>query len=310
MSSVQKVEFTHFTWINISNPTEKETSQLGEKYGFHPLDLADCLSLSHRSKIDVYPKYTFLVFLFPVYNRESQEIEQAELDIFISKNYLITVQNNDLKIFTDFFNLFRVSSDLRQKYQDESPEKLFYEILNKLFLYIFPMIDHLSADCDNIEKAIFSGKEKGMVSKILLIRRNITDFRKIVQVHKDVLKKLVYNLKDSPLFIMKKTDVYFENLVDYTKEIWGILENLKERIEALQQTNESQISFKLSDIMRILTIISVITFPITLLATVFGMNTIQSMPFVNNSFGFWYVVGLMILIIIGMLSVFKKKGWL
>lgn len=209
MPSVQKIEFPHFTWINMSNPTEKETMELGEKYGFHPLDLADCLSLSHRSKIDVYPKYTFLVFLFPIYNRKSREIEPTELDIFISKDYLVTVQNNNLKTFTNFFNLFRVSSDLRQKYQDESPEKLLYEILNKLFLYIFPMIDHLSADCDNIEKAIFSGKEKRMVSEILLIRRNITDFRKIVQVHKDVLKKLVYNLKDNTLFMMKKNRCLF-----------------------------------------------------------------------------------------------------
>ena len=172
------------------------------------------------------------------------------------------------------------------------------------------MVDHLDDDCDNIEKAIFSGREKHMVSEILVIRRNITDFRKIMQVHKNVLKKTIYNFKESPLYVMKKTDAYFESLVDYAKEIWDMLENLKERIEALQQTNESQISFKLSDIMRILTTISVITFPVTLVATIFGMNTIHAMPFVDHPLGFWYVIGVMILMIVGMLTIFKKKGWL
>jgi magnesium transporter len=310
MATTQKVSFPSFTWVNIANPTEKDMRRIGEKYKFHPLDLADCISPSQRTKVDVYPKYTFMVFLFPVYNSKTRELLTAELDIFIGKDFLITIHRNDLKVFTDFFDLFRLSSDLRKKYPDKSPEKLLYEILNKLFLYCFPMLDHLSLDCTNIEKAIFGGKEKIMISEILVIRRNITDFRKIMQVHKNALKKLIYSLKDNAIFVMKKTDAYFESLIDYTKEIWDTLENLKERIEAIQDTNESQISFKLSDIMRILTIISVITFPITLLATIFGMNTVKAMPFIDRPYGFWYVVGIMILIIGGMLTVFKKKGWI
>ncbi|NUM25214.1 MAG: magnesium/cobalt transporter CorA [Candidatus Buchananbacteria bacterium] len=310
MPKVQKVSFAHFDWINITDPSETEINQLGQEYKFHPLDLADCISTSHRSKIDVYQKYTFLVLLFPVFDEKNRQIDSTEFNIFISKNYLITINRGNLKIFTDFFDLFRVSSDMRQKYDDKSPEKLLYEMLHKIFYYIFPMIDHLSEDCDNIENAIFAGKEKKMVSEILVIRRNITDFRKIMQVHKNVLKKLIYNLKDSPLFVMKKTDAYFESLLDYTKEIWDTLENLKERIEALQQTNESQIQFRLNDIMRILTIISVIVFPVTLLAGIFGMNTTHSMPFLNNEFGFWYIIGIMVCIVLGMLLFFKKKRWL
>lgn len=309
MANIQKIEFKNFSWTNIKKPTEQEMRSLQEKYNFHPLDLADCLSISQRSKVDVYPDYTFIVLLFPVYNRKTREIEDSELDVFIGADYLITVHNGNLPVLNDFFDLFRVTSNLREKYSDRSPERLLYEILNKLFMYVFPMIDHLSADCNTIEKAIFSGREQKMISEILIIRRNITDFRKIMQVHKNVLKKTIFTLKNNPKYMMKKTDAYFESLVDHAKEIWDTLENLKERIEALQQTNESQISFKLSDIMRILTIISVITFPITLLATIFGMNTIQAMPFLNNPFGFWYVVGIMIVVVVGMLMVFKKKGW-
>ncbi|MBN1779440.1 MAG: magnesium transporter CorA family protein [Candidatus Buchananbacteria bacterium] len=310
MGQTKKIEFKHFEWINITDPGKKEIENLGEKYKFHPLDLQDCLNTSYRSKIDTYDEYTFLVLLFPVYDYETREIVPSEIDVFISSEYLITINHGNIKPFDDFFDLFRVTSTLREKYTDRSPERLFYEILNKLILYVFPMVDHLNDDCNKIEKAIFSGREKRMIWEILIIRRNITDFRKIMQVHKNVLKKAVNNFKDSNLYAIKKTDAYFESLVDYTKEIWDMMENLKERIEALQQTNESQISFKVSDIMRILTIISVITFPVTLLATVFGMNTVHAMPFVNNPNGFWYVIGVMTALITAMIAIFKKKGWM
>ena len=310
MNKVQKINFENFEWVNIIDPTEKEMNDLRVAHDFHPLDLADCLAASHRSKVDVYPEYTFVVFIFPSYNRTTREIESTEINFFISNNYLITVHHGTLDVFNEYFNLFTLSPDLRKKYADRSPEKLLYEVLNKIFLYILPIIDHVSDDSDNIERAIFTGRERKMISEILVIRRNITDLRKIMQVHKNVLKKAILNFKESPLFVMKKTDVYFESLLDYTKEIWDTLENLKERIEALQQTNESQISFRLADIMRILTIISVVMFPVSLLAAIFGMNTNQSMPFVDSPYGFWYVIGIMVVIVMIMLAIFRKKDWI
>ena len=310
MAKTQVIDFPNFQWIDIENPDAETMADLGKKYDFHPLDIADTLSTSYRSTMDAYPAYTFITLLFPVFNRQTKEIESSELNLFVGSDFIITIHQGHLTTLKDFYHAFHISPELRNKYNDKSPERLVYELLNKMFLYILPMIDHLGDDCDNIEKAIFSGKERRMISEILLIRRNITDFRKIMQVHKTVIKKVINSFKHNNIFVIKKTDVYFESLLDYTKEIWDTLENLKERIEALQESNESQISFKLSDIMRILTIISVVTFPITLLATIFGMNTVISMPFVNSPLGFWYLIAMMFAMIVGMLVYFKKKGWM
>ena len=310
MSSIKKIDFKNFSWINISKPAKEDIEKLGVDYGFHPLDLADCIAPSYRSKIDIYKNYTFIVLLFPVYNYQTQEITATELDVFISNKYLITIHRDELKIFNDFFNLCQITPSQKQKYTDKSPERLFYEILNRLYIYLFPMVDHLVKDCDLIEKAIFSGSEQKMIYEILIIRRNITDVRKMAQVYKNILKKAITEFKDNSLYVMNKTDIYFESLIDATKEIWDMLENLKERIEALQQTNESQISFKLSNTMKILTVISVITLPITLLATIFGMSLISSMPLYTNPFGFWYVLTGMAAVLSVMLIVFRKKGWL
>mgnify|MGYP001569735073 FL=1 len=172
------------------------------------------------------------------------------------------------------------------------------------------MLAHLIIDCDRIEEAIFSRPTPQLNSDLLLVRRNITDFRQITQTHKNFLKKLTAMLKASPLYVMKTADVYYENLVDHTKENWDTLEALKERIEALQQSHEAQLSFRLGHIMKTLTILSVLTFPLTLLATLFTITPQGGMPFVYHPAGFWLVVGTLAAFAAGMLAVFKRKKWL
>lgn len=306
----QKIEFKHFNWINISDPDKQTTEKLLTEFPFHPLEIEDSLTVSFRSKVDIHDNYMFIVLLFPVFNRETREIEAAELNIFVSGSYVVTIHNGNLDAFNNFLELFRISSEARQRFTDKSPEALVYEMLNRMYLYVLPMIDHLADDCDTIENAIFHGRERQMISQILHIRRNITAVRKIMQIHKNVLKKTIGEFKNNKGYVLKKTDAYYQTLVDYTKEIWDVLDNLKERIEALQETNESQISFQISDIMRVLTVISFITFPATLLAAIFGMNAVNAMPFIMNPYGFWYIIGVMMLMIVAMVAVFKRKGWL
>lgn len=308
MAKIKTLHFQNFDWINVENPEQNEIEYLREKYRFHPLDLKECLQYSQRTKLDIYDEYAFFISLFPVFHRSTRKITAGQIKFFISKKNLIMIHHGDVRVVSDFWKIFEISDELRAKFTDGSPERLLYELLNRIFLYCFPMIDHLITDCDKIDEAIFSDQESRMISEILIIRRNITDFRKIMQVHKNVLKRLVSYLKESPLYVMKKTDAYFESLVDYTKEIWDTLDNLKERIEALQDSNESRLSFKLSYIMKTLTLISVFTFPLTLFATLFAMS-IPGIPFSKSPYGFWYAVILLFFLFIFMFSVFKKNKW-
>jgi magnesium transporter len=170
------------------------------------------------------------------------------------------------------------------------------------------MLDHICIECDHIEKKIFKGFERQMVKELSITRRNITDYRKILQSHKNVLKKLTSALQESALFLIQKTDYYYNDLLDYIKEIWDILEGLKERIEALQETNESLITFRLNDIMKFLTIISVTLLPLSVIAQLFGMNT-EYLPFNDLKYGFWIIVGLCILVVILMIAFFRKRRW-
>ena len=306
MTNIKRAEFKHFDWINIQQPDNESVRFLSENFNFHPLNIQECLLDTTRSKIDIYSTYTYFIHIFPVYIRSTREIKPIKISFFVGKKFLITLPRSPMSTFHEFFSIFEGNKILCENFREGSPEKLLYEILSNVLLYCYPMIDHLIKDCDNIQEQIFSGNERKMVS---VIRRNITDFRKIMQGHKNVLKKLITFLKVNTQFVMKKDDIYFENLIDHTKEIWDTLCNLKERIEALQETNESQISYKLSDIMKMLTIISVITFPLTLIGTIFTMQ-LSGMPFQANPNGFWIVIIIMGTILTGMLTFFKKKGWM
>lgn len=307
--NIQEIKYQNLRWINILNPKQEEIEYLRQNFNFHPLDLEDCVTPTQRPKIDEYEKYHFMVLLFPIYDRKKREIISEEVHFFISDSYLITIHNNALEPLSDFFHLCQNSQEIRKKYFIGTAEKILYYVLEKLLMSIYPMLDHIILDINNIEKEIFAGEEKQMVKEILIIRRNITDFRKIMQAHKKTLQKLATGLQESDLFLIQKTDPYYNDLIDHTKEIWDALEGYKEAIEALQETNESLISNRINEIMKTLTVISVTMLPITLIASLFGMNT-DYLPFKEHPFGFWIVLTITMIVIGSLIFTLKKKKWI
>lgn len=309
MSGIKKITTSQLTWINIVNSEEEEISFLREHYKFHPLDLKESYGSvrSQRPKLDDHKDYLFLVLHFPIYHKKTRRIQPEEIDFFVGKNFLITIHNNELIPLKDFFKICFDSEHYRERYLSKNPSVLLYEILDRLLYHLFPMLDHMGEDIEKIEKNIFGGNEKKMLKEILLIKRNITNFRKIMQSHKTIIKKLI--AMDSTYFPKVDMGPYYHNLIEETKDIWEILETQKETIDALHQTNETSISFKLNDIMKTLTIFSVIVFPLTLIASIFGMNT-QYSPFVGHPNDFWIIMGIMASLTLFMYLYFKLRKWI
>lgn len=306
--SLAEIRSKNLRWVNIVRPEKKEIDFLKNNYPFHPLNLEDCLICGQRPKIEKYPKYFFLVLIFPVYNRQTREIEPSEIDFFVGEDYLITVHDDKLIPFRNFYRQCREEKTKEEIFSD-GPGLLLYQILDKLLCYCYPMLDHLSIDVRNIEKQIFSGSDKKMVSEILIIRRNITDFRKIMQAHKNTLKKLATLIKDNGLPQNSRLTVFYNDLIELTKEIWDHLESFKESIEALQQTNESLISNRLNDIMKTFTTISVIIFILTLIASIFSINA-KGTPLMTHAWSFWFILTVLFITALVSWQLFKKKRYL
>lgn len=304
---INKIKTKKVDWLHISKPTREDMEYLKKEYDFHPLDIEDCLNKVQRPQINEYSHYIFLIMTFPHYNRETREIESSEVDFFIGSKFLITITDGLISTVNDFFAEIQVNNFAREKYMSTHPAFLLYEILHRLQNYTFPMLDHVSQDIENIEKRIFEGQEKKVVREILNIKRNIVNLRKIMQAHKNIIKKLM--AADSKFFMTNKLDIYFSNILDQTKDIWDILETQKENINAFQETNESLISYKLNDIMRILTVISVIMIPANLVASIFGMN-LKHTPLVGNNYDFYFIMAIIFAVMASFLIFFRRKDWL
>lgn len=295
-------------WININNAGKNEIEYLRKKYSFNikHLQFSSAKMISPRSIVQRDNGYAFLILHFPF--KKNDHIASTEIDFFIKKDLLITVHNNEFSAINSFFNIFKKDGDSLLSYKSESAVILLYELLEKAMEACYALLDKNSIELDEVEEMIFSQKQRKAVSKILNLRRNIINFRKTVQNHKNILEKL--EEEEGDLAPKKELKQRYGQLIDHTRKIWEALDNQKEMIEILNDTNESLMNYRLNDIMKTLTIFSVIVFPLTLLAAIFGMNTMGGMPFANHSNGFWIIILLMLAGSLSMILFFRKKKWL
>jgi magnesium transporter len=305
---INKIKTKKLEWVHIVKPSREEVDYLKETYDFHPLDLEDCLVKVQRPQINEYAHYLFFILTFPVYNRRTKEIESSEIDFFIGAKYLVTISDGLIISLENLFNEVKTNEYSKDKYlMSTHPIFLLYEILHRLQNYTLPMLDHISRDIEDIERRIFRGEEKALVKEILHTKRNIVDFRRTMQAHKNIIKKIMETKNN--FFMHTNTEIYFSNILDRTKDIWDILESQKEDISTFQETNESLISYRLNDIMKTLTIISVVLLPATLIASLFGMSS-EYLPFADSPSAFYYVVSFITAVALLLLLYFRKKDWL
>ncbi len=309
MLHITTIKHNDFAWHIIDKPTKKQINWLTANFKFTQQDICDCLPPIQRPKLVDREDYLFMILLFPYYDEETRRIMPSEVDFFISKNELVIIHNNELQPLKELIDECQKNKLARETFLSDG-SKLLYELLNRLLHYCFPILTHVNQEIDNIEIDILKISEKrmGIISEILRIKRNIVNFRKIMQAHKSVMSKFIS--RSVRFFPPTYLHNYFNNLVNHTKDIWDFLENYKDTINALHETHESLLSHQLNEIIKTLTIFSVIVFPLTLLAAIFGMNAIGGMPFINSPHSFWLVLGIMLIGALGMLIYFKLRRWL
>ena len=306
--NVESIDGTGLRWVNIESPSPLEMGWLEEHYEFHPLDLEDVLSRNQRPKIDEYPDYLFIVLHFPVFDRSVGRLNAGELDIFVGRDSLVTIPNQPLQPVQYLFERCRTKEETREQHFSKGSGYLLYRIIDDSFDYCFPMLRKIGNKLDAVEDEIFEGRSEEVVRDIHNVKQEIINFRKVVRPQRTVLTDLE-NAKQPFLAPTEgELEVYFDDIGDSHERIWDMLENYKEAVEALEDTNEAVISHRVNDILRFLTSISVIVLPLTLIASIWGMNV--GVPGEGNSADFFIVVGAMLALLIGMVAYFRRRGWL
>ncbi len=293
----------NYTWIDIEEPDSKDIEFLRNKYKFHHLALEDCLSSIQRPKIDTYNEYLFLVFHLPRHHKIRHRTLPQEVDIFIGKNFIITLHQKGIKPIDQIFQqVDGGSNDLRT----ENPSMLLYEILDRSFDFCFPMLDKISDKLDYLEDELYHDGSRENLEKIAILERDIINFRRIINPQRHIVRD-IESMKSS--YLDKEIDIYFGDIADKIERIWDLLNNYKEVSEVLQHTSESILTHKLNEIIKILTIISVIMLPLTVITGFYGMNVV-GLPLANHKLASEFIIGILTVVILVMLLYFNRKKWL
>ena len=286
--SVEQIDSAGLRWVNIEHPGALERAWLEEHFDFHALDLEDVLSRNQRPKIDVYDDYLFIVLHLPVFDRAARRLGTGELDLFVGPGYLVTIPNQPLQPVEYLFERCRGKEELREQLFSRGSGYLLYRLVDDSFDYCFPMLRKIGNKLDALEDDIFEGRSEEVVRDISNVKQEIINFRKVIRPQRPVLRDLE-KVKQRYLATDLDLEIYFDDIVDAHERIWDMLENYKEVVEALEETNESVISHRLNDILRVLTSISVIVLPLTLIASIWGMNS--RVPGEDSLVAFFIVLG-------------------
>jgi magnesium transporter len=304
---VRELHSSGLTWIHLDAPVSEQAEELAERFGWHALDVEDVLSKRQRPKVDDYleESYLFAVLHFPVYDKTIGRLNAGELDIFLGSDYLVTLPNVQLDPVSRLFRRCSEDEELRERLFSKGSGLLLYEVLDDLFDYCFPILDKIGHKLDVVEDQMFEGRSEEVVRDISNVKQEIISYRKIIKPERSTLRLFERHVER---FLPEELELYFDDIVDAAERIWDLLDNYKEVVEALEDTNESVISHRQNRVLQILTLFSVVLLPLTLISGIFGMNV--NFPGYGTHVAFWVIVGVMATTIVGMLAFVRAKRWL
>jgi magnesium transporter len=304
-SQVEVIEALDIRWVNIEQPRVSHRAWLEERFDFHALDYEDVFSRNQRPKIDEYDDYLFIVLYFPRFDKHVGRLNAAELDLFVGPDFLVTLPNESLQPVEYLFERCRANDELREQWFSKGTGYLLYKIVDACVDASFPMLAKMGNKLERIEDEIFEGRSKEVVRDISNVKQEIINFRKIVRPQRAVFGDLE---RTKQRYLAEDLDVYFDDINDASERVWQILETYKETVEALEATNESVLSHQLNDVLRVLTVLTVVFLPLTLIASIFGMNV--HVPGEEQTVPFWVIIALMVVLGAGMIAFFRRRNWL
>jgi magnesium transporter len=309
---VHELTASGLTWVNVVAPDVETSTDLATRFGWHPLDVEDIVSKRQRPKVDDYEDegYLFAVLHFPFYDNQVQRLNAAELDIFVGHDYVVTIPNHELRPVTRLFSRCEEDDIFREQLFARGSGRVLYEILDDLFDYCFPILDKIGHKLDRIEDELFEGAADEIVRDISNVKQEIISYRKIIKPERSTLRVLERRVES---FLPEELEEYFDDIVDSAERIWDLLDNYKEVIEALESTNESVLAHRFNDVLRILTVFSIVFLPATLIASLWGMNVGLpggGEPSSASHLVFWVIIGASVAVVGGMIGFFRWKRWL
>ncbi|MFW5709189.1 MAG: magnesium transporter CorA family protein [Chloroflexota bacterium] len=304
--ATNKLKHERTIWIDIVQPTPEDIEILSGAYPYiHPLNLEDLLSPIERPKLDIDDSYLFVVLHFPVWDAQQRLTRSREVDLILGRGYVISIHDGSLKPLTTLFHMCEQNAIFHDELLGGGAPHTFYVIIDRLVDYVLPILRKVDANIRDIEENIFTSDPREIIRNITLVRRDIISLRRIIRQQVPVVERLEQT--NHPI-LHEELEEYFGDIVDHIYRARDIIDENAEVIASLAETADTLASHRINEVMRILTVISVIMLPLTLVSSVYGMNV--NLPLDANPNAFIIISGVMVVMAAAMLVYFRRRNWL
>lgn len=296
----------NITWHDVSSPTDEDLQFIQKRFNLHQVLLEEVKTPSGRQKVELYGSFIFLVLHFPMYDEKKRTCEPVEVDIVAKEHEIATIRYEEIEPLRDMQEKCVSLPDYKKFCLGETSAEFIYRLVETLIDFAQRQLRHINENVSEIEEAVFAGKEKEMIKEISIVKRDILDFRRILRPLHGTLESLE---RKGGKFFGEGKDVYFADLTSDYHRLWNLAETYKETIESLEATNQTLLSSRIDEVMRLVSILAFLTVPFTIIGGLFQMNT-QYTPIIGKPYDWWIATALMVVGSVLLYSYFKRRGWL
>lgn len=292
----------NIVWADVSDPTSRDFDELAEEFGFHHLSLEDCRNEHQRPKIEEYPGYYFIVLYEAQLAGPQDRLELRELNIFLGKNFLVTVHSRPIRAIETASRLWREWLDRA----DQGAGVLAYLLIDAIVDDYLPLLDIVSERMDDLEDSIFGTWRAEVIEEIFAVKKKLLYLRRAVTPLRDVFNTMLR--REQPMF-PRETHVYFQDVFDHLIRVSDTIDTLRDMLGSTMDAYLSVSGNRMNKIMKRLTSVATILMSVTLVAGIYGMN-FERMPELQWRYGYVLALLSMVAVGLGLYAYLKKINWL
>ncbi len=288
-------------WIDVEGQTE-DSMAFVEGLGFHSMAVKDCFTLQHQPKIEDYDDCVFLIVRGIDFNRSDGQLETLKLAAFLTAERLVTFHRAPMR------SVRTVRERLRESHRSPPGglSHLLYSLYEEMIGLYFPVVDEVGDQLEELEDAIFSDPREEQLVKILALKKRLASLRRVMLPHRQVFNHLGSGSVEE---IDPREAVFFRDVYDDVVRLADAIDLQRDQLLSVRDTYLSVISQRTNEIMKVLTVISAVLLPLTVIAGIYGMN-FQHMPELERPWAYPTVLGLMAAVGLGMFFFFRRRGWI
>lgn len=291
------------SWINIDGLRKADVETLCAHFGIHPLITEDILSLNQRPKMDEIEGLVFCLLSMLYFNPTSNTVETEQISIVLGKNFVISFQEIAGK---DVFSSLRGKLKLTtSKVRQSGPDFLYYSLIDAIVDHYFIVMEQLGEQIENLEEHIVRQPNKKSLARINMIRKEMIVLKRNIAPVREMISGI---LRSESELIEDRTGKYFKDIYDHIIQANDLAENYRDMMINLQDLYLSNVNLKLNEVMKVMAIVTCLLAPATVIGGIFGMN-FDRIPLLHNQWGFFISVGIMLLVPVFMIILFKRRGW-